>query len=101
MANMDFYNKVVLPTMNGEYDEYLDNMIDLVRKRRAEQGPKIWEFQVGDAIRMVNTNPKYLNGATGTVRKVNRTKVVIDLDEQHGRFFRNISTPLTMIEKVN
>lgn len=101
MPNMDFYNKVVVPTMNGEYDEYLDNMIEIVKQRRAAKSPQIWEFQVGDAIRMVNTNPKYLNGATGKVRKVNRTKVVIDLDEQHGRFFRNISTPLSMIEKVN
>ncbi len=100
MPNMDFYNKVSVPTLAGEYDEYLDTMIHIAQERKKAMAPKIWEFQIGDAIRMVNTNPKYLNGATGKVRKVNRTKVVIDLDEQHGRFFRNISTPLSMIEKV-
>ncbi len=94
------YNEIMLSIMTGEQDEWLDNIAALVHNRKRDMAPKIWEFQIGDAIRMVNTNPKYLNGATGKVRKVNRTKVVIDLDEQHGRFFRNISTPLTMIEKV-
>jgi uncharacterized protein YkvS len=94
------YNEIMLSIMTGEQDEWLDNIAALVHNRKREMAPKIWEFQIGDAIRMVNTNPKYLNGATGKVRKVNRTKVVIDLDEQHGRFFRNISTPLSMIEKV-
>ncbi len=97
---MDYHKDFVMPLFTGEFDEYLDGMIQTINEYKKSKAPKIWEFQIGDAIRMVNTNPKYLNGATGKVRKVNRTKVVIDLDEQHGRFFRNISTPLSMIEKV-
>ena len=84
----------------GEFDEYLDSIIHACQARKKDLAPKVWEFQVGDRVRMVNTNPKYLNGAMATVKKINRTKIVIDLDEKQGRFFRNITTPLSMVEKV-
>ena len=100
MPNMDFQNAFLLPLYRGEYDEYLDNIIAAVHNRKKDMAPKVWEFQVGDRVKMVNTNPKYLNGAMATVRKINRTKIVIDLDEKQGRFFRNITTPLSMVEKV-
>lgn len=99
---MNYYNDFVLPVFKGEYDEYLDGMIDTIQKRKRDMAPKIWEYQVGDVVRFnQNTNPKYLRGAQGIVKKINRTKVVIDLDERHNRFYKNITTPLTMIEKVN
>ena len=100
MPNMDFQNTFLLPLYRGEYDEYLDNIIAAVHNRKKDMAPKIWEYQVGDRVRMKNCNPKYLNGAQGTVKKINRTKIVIDLDEKQGRFFRNITTPLSMVEKV-
>ena len=100
MPNMDYYNHVILPIMQGNYDDYLDNFIQACQNRKKDLAPKVWEFQVGDRVRMVNTNPKYLNGAMATVKKINRTKIVIDLDEKQGRFFRNITTPLSMVEKV-
>lgn len=84
----------------GEFDEYLDSIIHACQVRKKDLAPKVWEFQVGDRVRMVNTNPKYLNGAMATVKKINRTKIVIDLDEKQGRFYRNITTPLSMVEKV-
>ena len=84
----------------GEFDEYLDSVIHACQARKKDLAPKVWEFQVGDRVRMVNTNPKYLNGAMATVRKINRTKIVIDLDEKQGRFYRNITTPLSMVEKI-
>ena len=84
----------------GEFDDILDGMIYAIQEYKKSKAPKIWEYKVGDRVRMVNTNPKYLNGAMATVRKINRTKIVIDLDEKQGRFFRNITTPLSMVEKV-
>ena len=48
----------------------------------------------------MNANPKYLNGSTAIIKKINRTKVVIDLDTPQGRFSRNITTPLGMLEKI-
>jgi len=96
----DYHNDFVVPVLSGDMDEYLDVMMNAIQLRKKDMSPKVWEFRVGDRVRMVNTNPKYLNGAMATVKKINRTKIVIDLDEQHGRFYRNITTPLTMVEKV-
>ena len=97
---MDYRNDFVIPVLSGEMDEYLNKMIQTIQLRKKEKAPKVWEFQIGDRVRMVNTNPKYLNGAMATVKKVNRTKIVIDLDTPQGRFSRNINTPLSMVEKV-
>jgi hypothetical protein len=97
---MDYHNDFAVPCLSGEFDEFLDGMIQTIQLRKKEMRPKIWEFQVGDRIKMVNANPKYLNGAEGTVKKINRTKVVIDLFQRHGRFYTNITTPLSMVEKV-
>jgi len=100
MNSDEYRSKIVSPIMSGECDEFLDSIILSVRARKQDMAPSIWEFQAGDRIKLVNATPKYLVNALGTVRKVNRTKVVIDLDQKTGRFFRNITTPLSMIEKV-
>jgi hypothetical protein len=95
-----YHDDFVVPVLSGQMDEFLDGMIYTINLRKKDMAPKVWEFQVGDRVRMINTNPKYLNGAMATVRKINRTKIVIDLDEKQGRFYRNITTPLSMVEKV-
>jgi transglutaminase/protease-like cytokinesis protein 3 len=97
---MDFHNEFSVPVLTGQMDEYLDGMIRTIQMRKKDMAPKVWEFQVGDRVRLVNANPKYLIGALATVRKVNRTKIVIDLDRTYGRFSNNISTPPSMVEKV-
>ena len=98
--NFDYHNDFAVPVLTGQMDEYLDGMLQTIQLRKKDMAPKVWEFQIGDRIKMVNTNPKYLNGAMGTVKKINRTKIVIDLDERHNRFYKNITTPLSMVEKV-
>ena len=98
------YNDMVLSIIRGEHDENLDTLIQVVQNRKKDMAPKIWEFRVGDKVRLVNAHPKYLNGHTAEIIKVNRSKVVIRLDESaSSRFskFTPITTPLTMIEKVN
>lgn len=85
----------------GKYDNVLDMISAAIKARKEALKPQIWEFQMGDRVRLINTNPKYLDGAMATVRKVNRTKIVIDLDERHGKFHHNITTPLAMVEKVS
>jgi hypothetical protein len=97
---MDFHNEFSVPVLTGQMDEYLDGMIRTIQMRKKDMAPKVWEFQVGDRVRMKNTNPKYLNGAMATVKKINRTKIVIDLDSPQGRFSKNITTPLSMVERV-
>ena len=85
---------------SGEYDDQLDMILAAVKARKEALKPQIWEFQIGDRVKIVNANPKYLNGSTATIKKINRTKVVIDLDTPTGRFSRNITTPLGMLEKI-
>jgi hypothetical protein len=97
---MDYHNDFVVPVLSGQMDEYLDNIIQVIKIRKDQLKPSIWEFQVGDRVKVVNCNPKYINGSMATVRKINRSKIVIDLDEPNGRFHRNITTPLSMVERV-
>lgn len=85
---------------SGEYDEQLDIILAAVKARKNALKPQIWEFQVGDKVKIINANPKYLNGSTAVIKKVNRTKVVIDLDTPNGKFSSNITTPLGMLEKI-
>ena len=85
---------------SGEYDEQLDMILAAVKARKNALKPQIWELQVGDKVKMINANPKYLNGSTAVIKRVNRTKVVIDLDTPTGRFSRNIATPLGMLERI-
>ena len=86
--------------LSGEADEFLDSIVKAVKIRKDALKPQIWEFQVGDKVKIINANPKYLNGSTATIKKVNRTKVVIDLDAPNGKFSHNITTPLGMLEKI-
>ena len=85
---------------SGEYDGQLDMILAAVKARKNALKPQIWEFQVGDKVKIINANPKYLNGSTAVIKKVNRTKVVIDLDTPNGKFSHNITTPLGMLEKI-
>lgn len=86
--------------MIGKFDEHLDYIISATRERKTDLAPKAYDFKIGDRVRMNNANPKYLNGALATIKKINRTKVVIDLDERHGKFYTNITAPTTMLEKI-
>jgi transcription antitermination factor NusG len=95
--NIEELNYTIL---SGEADEFLDSIVKAVKIRKDALKPQIWEFQVGDKVKIINANPKYLNGSTATIKKVNRTKVVIDLDTPNGKFSHNITTPLGMLEKI-
>ena len=101
MDQREYFDDIVTPILKGECDEFLKSIIDTAQLRQTQLKPKIYEFSVGQRVKFSNTvRPKYLVGAMGTVSKVNRTKVIVDLDERHERFYRNISTPLAMVEMV-
>ena len=101
MDQREYFDDIVTPILKGECDEFLKSIIDTAQLRQSQLKPKIYEFSVGQRVKFSNTvRPKYLVGAMGTVSKVNRTKVIVDLDERHERFYRNISTPLAMVEMV-
>jgi hypothetical protein len=99
----DEYYETAKAIMLGEYDEYLDQIENAVSLRRKDMAPKIWEYRVGDTVRLVNCRPKYIVGALAEVKKINRTKIEVRLFETASdRFtkFTNITVPLTMVEKV-
>ena len=101
MDQREYFDDIVTPILKGECDEFLKSIIDTAQLRQTQLKPKIYEFSVGQRVKFSNTvRPKYLVGAMGTVQKINRTKIVVDLDERHERFYRNISTPLAMVEMV-
>jgi len=101
MPYESYFTNVVSPVLKGEADEFLDGILQTIQMRKDQLKPKIYEYRVGQRVKFSGTiRPKYLAGALGTVQKVNRTKIVVDLDERHERFYRNISTPLSMVEMV-
>ena len=68
------------------------------------------EIVVGDTVKVVDCNPKYMNGMTGTVTAKNRTRIILRLDKdgkanpRTGRIrFRagvDINVPPTCLEKI-
>lgn len=61
--------------------------------------PALDDFVAGDRVRVRgNVRPKYLQGATATVTRVNRSRVVIDFDTPQGRFHRNVTCPPAMLQ---
>lgn len=87
----------------GEFDEFLDGMIYTIQEYKKSKAPKIWEFGIGDIVRLNNqTRPKYLQGKTAKVVKVNRSKIVIKIDdmEPYAKYAGNVTVPLSLVEKV-
>jgi hypothetical protein len=97
MTNQEFLTAL----SNGEFDNDLDTISAAIKRRLAANAPQVWDFIEGQEVRLSNeANPQYLRGAKATIRQINRTRVVIDLNEPHGRFYRGISTPVSMLERV-
>lgn len=84
----------------GEFDEHLDDIAAVIKRRRDANAPQIWDFIEGQTVKVNNkANPHYMRGALAVVKKVNRTRLVIDLNEPRGRFHKNITIPLTLVEQ--
>lgn len=87
----------------GEYDEHLDQIIDLVRARQKETSRKrLATIRTGQTVRFSTTiRPKYLVGKTATVVKVNHQSIVVSCpdDPSYGRFqnSKNVRCPNSLI----
>lgn len=83
-------------------DTDLQVVSQAVKLRKEQLAYRIgFSLNPGDQIRTTSgLSPKYMCGVTGVVRKVNTKRVVIDFDEPVGRFHRNVTVPLTCVEKV-
>lgn len=72
---------------------------EAMKQARKIAGQKLkFSLQVGDIVFLKDTaKPTYIAGAKAIVTKINREKVVIDLDKPAGRFHRNINCPLSLL----
>lgn len=84
---------------SGEFDADLVQISAAVNARAKAIAPQAEDFIEGQTVRISNkANPKYLRGAMATVRQINRTRVVLDLQEPRGRFHKGVITPPSLIE---
>lgn len=86
---------------SGEFDNDLLQLSAAVNARIKATEPQAEDFIEGQVVRFNNrVKPKYLQGKTATIRQINRTRVVLDLENPVGRFSRGIVTPPSLIEVV-
>lgn len=87
----------------GKYDNVLDMIDKAVQARKQALLPQIWEFSIGDLVKLNdNTRPKYLQGKQARVVKVNRTKIVVDIDgiEYPSKYSGEVTVPLALVDKI-
>jgi len=98
------FDNIADDILNGQLDDQLDALMECIRDRRKAIEKRVFRsLKPGDKVRYKEgTNPQYLVGATGTIVKINRTRVRVALDETVGKFPKGlpIGTPVSMIEKV-
>lgn len=90
----------------GKWDDELDTIILTARERskglkkvRATQ--KFVNLNRGDKVVFNDeTRPLYLQGTIGTIKSKKQSKVIVDLDVPAGRFHKNISVPVNLLDKV-
>lgn len=98
--------------LDGALDDELETILEAIRNRQVvlrqkETLRKKGEFKVGDKVKFQGISPKYLNGIKATIvemsgRKSGTVLVNVDEDFRAKRYSgsRNVSVPLTAIEKV-
>jgi len=95
-------NTIVTEILAGKFnDSELAGINAAIKYFRASEARKMFNSLIpGDKVRFVTeARPAYLAGATGQVRELRRTKIVIDLDKPCGRYSRGIVTPPALVER--
>lgn len=79
---------IVDDILSGKNDEALDAITQAVRDRRNTLDTrKGAELAIGDQVVFNDrTSPKYMIGVTATVTRKKAKKVVVEIDEDQGRF---------------
>lgn len=86
----------------GKYDETLDAIEQAVRARQEQLAmQRLYSLTPGSTVRFnSNTKPKYLRGIEATVVDINRTRAVVALASDIGRYRAGgrITVPAALIE---
>jgi len=98
---------IINTIVSGNVDAALDSINNAIRLRRKtlDQSKGLF-MNIGDTI-VFNTHasPKYLQGQTAIVKKVNEKTVVVDIPEdavgaRRYRGAKNIRCPFSIVDKV-
>ena len=100
MANVE---EVIAAIVRGNYDADLDTLADTIRDRQKRAAANlVYTLKAGDRVSLHSIRPKALDGATGTVKEVKRTRIGVVIDKDFapgaGRFAFSINAglPLTV-----
>ena len=88
---------------NGEFDNDLSYLADVIKERRNYQAQtELRTLVAGDTIVLDDIRPKYLIGAKATVVRINRTKVVATFNAPNGKFAAGteVTIPAACVTKV-
>jgi hypothetical protein len=92
---------IVAEVLSGKLDDHLSLISDKVRYRREELTSIVAaRLRMGDAVKIIGIKPKYMIGATAKIVRVNRTRAVVNLDRDFGRFCGDITVPLACLQKT-
>jgi hypothetical protein len=99
-------DEVVDAILAGQLDEELGTIREVCTDRMQQRASGLrYKLRAGDRVRVVThgvIRPHYLDGLTAVVRKVNKTTVTIDFEDQQtaGRFARGCRCPIMHVEKI-
>jgi hypothetical protein len=98
MTNITFA-QIKTAILTGELDADLDNIKTAMATRREMlQVAFKGGLSVGDKVTFAeNCRPVYMRGLKATIIKINRERVVVDLDRPAGRFHKNITCPVSIL----
>ena len=92
---------IVAEVLSGKLDDHLSLISDKVRYRREELTSIVAaRLRMGDTVKIIGIKPKYMIGATAKIVRVNRTRAVVNLDRDFGRFSGDITVPLACLQKT-
>ena len=57
-------------------------------------------FNVGDRVELQGLSPKYLNGATGTIGRIEGTRFAVTLDRPVGKYYGTVRVPASAVKEA-
>jgi hypothetical protein len=96
-------NQIIADIARGKFDDDLDTLREVIENRRKVAASNlVYTLKPGDRVSLHGIRPKALDGATGTVKEVKRTRIGVVIDDIFaggaGRFSWSIKSglPLTV-----
>ena len=108
MSNLnDKLTDILNAIEDGQLDDRLPMIQDVVntriRDRRQKAANKARrELKPGDTISLTGIRPKYANGKTAEVVRINRSRIVVRMLEDAGKFRKGqkVTVPAVCVEQI-